>query len=432
VFLSPAEIKQQQLREKRGAYEREDVDALIDNVIGSYQHVWLERDRLKARVDELESDLARTKELEQLLRDGLASAQRAAEQVKEEAEQQVAGVLEKAQADAEALVADARAKAEEIVAESRTTRDRLEEETTRLERANHDVRERYKAFLQDALAVIEGTSTHKAVTPEAAAAQADESAPVAEPEELEAPVGWLATVPLTAVATDEVAEGIERPEAETEAEPEAEVAAEDEEEEEEGATVLLSAVRPAEPAEEEPAAQATPDPEPEPEPEPVSEAEAEIEPEPEQAAASVEDAATDEQAFGSLRIAEPEPESEPEPVAEAEPVAAVEEEPEPVAEPEPEPELEPAAESEPDATPEATDEPVDEATAEPEPVAEAEPEPEPEPEEESFADEAYMTFQAVPAVKIPEPEPEPEATDDEPSGEDAYEDWSPKKHRNDG
>jgi DivIVA domain-containing protein len=39
VFLSPAEIKQQQLREKRGAYEREDVDALIDNVIGSYQHV---------------------------------------------------------------------------------------------------------------------------------------------------------------------------------------------------------------------------------------------------------------------------------------------------------------------------------------------------------------------------------------------------------
>ena len=63
MFLSPAEIKQQQLREKRGAYEREDVDALIDNVIGSYQHVWLERDRLKARVEELESDLARTKEL---------------------------------------------------------------------------------------------------------------------------------------------------------------------------------------------------------------------------------------------------------------------------------------------------------------------------------------------------------------------------------
>ena len=47
-----------------------------------------------------------------------------------------------------------------------------------------------------------------------------------------------------------------------------------------------------------------------------------------------------------------------------------------------------------------------------------------------------MTFQAVPAVKIPEPqpepEPEPEASDDEPSGEDAYEDWSPKKHRSDG
>jgi pilus assembly protein FimV len=410
VFLSPAEIKQQQLREKRGAYDREDVDALIDNVIGSYQHVWLERDRLKARVDELESDLARTKELEQLLRDGLASAQRAADQVKEEAEQQVAGVLEKAQADAEALLAEARAKADEIVAESRTTRDKLEEETTRLERANHDVRERYKAFLQDALAVIEGTSTHTAVTPEAAAAQADESAPVAEPEELEAPVGWLATVPLTAVATDEVAEGIERPEAEvesdaeveSEAEAEPEAVVEDEEEEEEGATVLLSAVRPAEPVEEEP--QPTAELTPEPEPAPVAEPEAQLVPEPEDAA--------NEQAFGSLHVAEP----EPEPVAETEP------EPEPVAEPEPEPEPEPELQ------PAAEAEPVAEPEPEPEPVAE------PEPEEESFADEAYMTFQAVPAVKIPEPEPEPEpeASDDEPSGEDAYEDWSPKKHRSDG
>ena len=378
MFLSPAEIKQQQLREKRGAYEREDVDALIDNVIGSYQHVWLERDRLKARVDELEGDLARTKELEQLLRDGLASAQRAAEQVKEEAEQQVAGVVEKAKADAEALLADARAKAEEIVAESRETRDRLEEETTRLERANHDVRERYKAFLQEALAVIEGTAAHKAVTPEqAAAAKADESAPVTEAEELEAPVGWLATVPLTAVATDEVAESIERPEPEPEPEPTAE---EEPEAEEEGATVLLSAVAQPEP---EPEAEAEAEPEPEPEAEPQAEAA----PEPEPVAAAEEDEPTGEDAVARLRVADP----EPEPEAEAEP--------EPEAEAEPEPEPEPAAA-----------------------------EPEPSPEEEPLADEAYMTFRAVPAVKIAEPEPaEPEAEGDEPPGDDAYEDWSPKK-----
>ncbi len=224
MFLSPAEIKQQQLREKRGAYEREDVDGLIDNVVGSYQHVWLERDRLQARVEELEKEMANTKELEQLLRDGLASAQRAAEQVKEEAEQQVSGLVEKAKQEAEALLADARAKAEEIVAGSRDTRDRLEEETTRLERANHDVRERYMAFLREALAVVEGTAEQKAVTPqEAGVADAEDAAPADEEEELEAPVGWLATVPLMAVASDEVAETIERPEPEAvEDEPEAE------------------------------------------------------------------------------------------------------------------------------------------------------------------------------------------------------------------
>jgi cell division septum initiation protein DivIVA len=377
VFLSPAEIKQQQLREKRGAYEREDVDGLIDNVVGSYQHVWLERDRLKARVEELEKEMANTKELEQLLRDGLASAQRAAEQVKEEAEQQVSGLVEKAKEEAEALLADARAKAEEIVGGSRDTRDRLEEETTRLERANHDVRERYMAFLREALAVVEGTAEQKAVTPQdAAVAEADESAPVTEEaEELEAPVGWLATVPLMAVASDEVAESIERPEAaepeaaepEAEAEPEPEpepVAEPDEEDEDVPATVLLSAVAP------------------------LEEEEAPEEPEP---AAEAPEEDSDEHVLGSLRVAEPEAEAEPEP------------DPEPEAEAKPEPEK--PEEAEPAAEPEA-----------------------PPPEEEALGDEAYMTFRGVPAIKAPEaeaPDDEPEAG--ESSGDDAYEDWSPKK-----
>ena len=332
MFLSPAEIKQQQLRERRGAYERVDVDALLDNVIGSYQHVWLERDGLKARVEELEQEIANTKELEKLLRDGLASAQRAAEQVKQEAEQQVSGLVEEARAKADKLLADAEAKAEAIVAESRERRDRLHEETTRLEQANHDVRERYRAFLLEALSVVEATAEHKAVEPEPEpVAAADESAPVAEEdEELQAPVGWLATVPLTAVATEDVEQSIERPEPEPELEPAAEAEPEPEEDElEPAATVLLSSVAPAE------------------------------------------------------REGQPE-ESTDEPVLE--PVAVEEVEPESEA---------PAAE---------------------------------EHAEESLADEAYMTFRAMPALRIAEDPPAelaPEADEDQ--GEDSYEDWSPKK-----
>ena len=226
MFLSPPEIKQQQLREKKGAYERQDVDSLLDNVVGSYQHVWLERDRLKARVEELEREMANTKELEQLLRDGLASAQRAAEQVKAEAEAQVSGLVDKARAEAERLIAEARAQAEEMVAGSRAERDRLDEETTRLQQANADVRERYKAFLLEALSVVEGTAEHKAVEPAEEVPKADESAPVAEPQSdavLEQ-AGWLATVPLVAVTSDEVAESV----AEQEPEPEPEAAAEPE------------------------------------------------------------------------------------------------------------------------------------------------------------------------------------------------------------
>jgi cell division septum initiation protein DivIVA len=397
VFLSPAEIKQQQLREKRGAYEREDVDALIDNVVGSYQHVWLERERMKARVEELEREIANTKELEKLLRDGLASAQRAAEQVKEEAEQQVSGLVDKAREEAEALLAQARAKAEEIVAASREERDRLDEETSRLEQANHDVRERYKAFLLEALSVVEATAEHKAVEPQdAAVAQANESAHVPEDEELEAPVGWLATVPLTAVVTDEVDQGIERaePAAEAAAEPEPASAVEDDDEDV-PATVLLSAVAPLEesteeepvaeepgPAPEEPEAAAE-EPEPAEEPvasEPVGEETLVEEPAAEEPAAEeTEDASTDEHVLAPAAAAEPEPQPEPEP--------------------------EPAAE------PEAAEKPT-------------------EPEEDALPapDEAYLTFRAVPAIKVAEPEPsEPEAEGDEEAGDDSYEDWSPKK-----
>jgi cell division septum initiation protein DivIVA len=339
VFLSPPEIKQQQLREKKGAYERADVDALIDNVVGSYQHVWLERDRLKARVEELEREIANTKELEKLLRDGLASAQRAAEQVKQEAEAKVSGLVEEARAKADAVLAEARAEAEKVVAGSRAERDRLDEETTRLQQANADVRERYRAFLLEALSVVEGTAQHQAVpAPEAAVAQADESAPVpeAESDAVLEQAGWLATVPLVAVTADSVDESVAEqaaepepePEPEAEAEPERVVAAEEEEEEDVPATVLLSSI---------------------PEPEPAPEPEAEVEPEPEAA---------------------PEPEPEPEP----------------------------------------------EAAAEPE-----------EPEPDTLApEEAYMTFRGLSAVSAEEPQaPAPEPEED--SGEDAYEDWSPKR-----
>jgi cell division septum initiation protein DivIVA len=274
VFLSPPEIKQQQLREKKGAYERADVDALLDNVVGSYQHVWLERDRLKARVDELEHEIANTKELEKLLRDGLASAQRAAEQVQQEAEAKVSGLVEDAQGKADAVLAEARAQADSIVADSRKERDRLDEETTRLQQANADVRERYKAFLLEALSVVEGTAERKAVAaPDPAVAEADESAPVpeADSEAVLEEAGWLATVPLVAVTADSVDETVTEQAPEPEPEPAAV-----EQEEEVPATVLLSAVPQSdEPrAEPEPQAEGATEPEPEPEPETLAPEEA--------------------------------------------------------------------------------------------------------------------------------------------------------------
>ena len=43
-------------------------------------------------------------------------------------------------------------------------------------------------------------------------------------------------------------------------------------------------------------------------------------------------------------------------------------------------------------------------------------------------EEAYMTYKGLSAVSVEEQPEAPTPEPDEDSGEDAYEDWSPKKH----
>ena len=57
----------------------------------------------------------------------------------------------------------------------------------------------------------------------------------------------------------------------------------------------------------------------------------------------------------------------------------------------------------------------------PEPEAEAEPEPEPD---TLAPDEAYMTYKGLSAISVEEPQAHEREED---SGDDAYEDWTPRK-----
>jgi len=143
MFLTPPEIQHQKLNSRRGNYDREEVDELLEHVVASYEQVWHERDAARAQVSELERRIGDYEELERLLRDSLVTGQRAAEVVKAEAAE-----------EAEALLQEAQGKAEEILSRAQRERERIKAEIERLRLVEQDVQARCRAMLVGALEAL--------------------------------------------------------------------------------------------------------------------------------------------------------------------------------------------------------------------------------------------------------------------------------------
>jgi cell division initiation protein len=152
VFVTPPEIQHLMLQEGRG-YDRTAVDTLLEHAASSYEQVWLERDQLRSRVIELEGELAGFRELERYLGDTLATAQRAADEVRARAEQ-----------DAERVKSDALADAQRAEAKGRRELDELRAEIERFRTLDRTLHSDLRAFVQQTLGQIEdGTAPRPAV-----------------------------------------------------------------------------------------------------------------------------------------------------------------------------------------------------------------------------------------------------------------------------
>src|SRR5919206_465306 len=89
-------------------YKRRGVDELLDQIVLSFEDVWRERADLADKVEQLEEDLVRFRELEGLLRTTLVSAERAAVTLKEQARKEADLILEEARSEARSLTRQAR------------------------------------------------------------------------------------------------------------------------------------------------------------------------------------------------------------------------------------------------------------------------------------------------------------------------------------
>jgi cell division initiation protein len=126
VTLTPVEIRHlKPARSVVGGYNRTAIDGLMDEIVASFEDVWRERADLADKVEQLEADLVRYRELESLLRTTLVSAEKSAVTLKEQAGREAELIIEEARSEARAITRTARADHDRLLTEVRRMRSLL-------------------------------------------------------------------------------------------------------------------------------------------------------------------------------------------------------------------------------------------------------------------------------------------------------------------
>src|SRR5215216_6903785 len=139
MALTPVEIKHIRLGKSLvGGYKRASVDQVLEEVARSFEDVWRDRADLADKVEHLEQELVRFKELEALLRTTLVSAERASQELKEQARREAELVLSEAHAEARQITRRALAEREHLTTEARRVRSLLRSSLEALAVADDD------------------------------------------------------------------------------------------------------------------------------------------------------------------------------------------------------------------------------------------------------------------------------------------------------
>ena len=121
MTLTPVEIRHVRLGRGFRGYRRAATDRLLEEIVDSFEEVWRERAELQDQNERLESDIARYRDLETLLRKTLVSAERSAEELGDQARR-----------EADVVLAEARAEARKITQQAQSERDHLRAEASRI------------------------------------------------------------------------------------------------------------------------------------------------------------------------------------------------------------------------------------------------------------------------------------------------------------
>ncbi len=126
MTITPVELHHIRLKRGLYGYRRRPVDELIEEIERSFEETWRERAEYADRIEQLQSELARHRELEALLRTTLVSAERSAHEQKAHAKKEADLIVEEAHAEARQVTRAAAVERERLLADARKVRALLE------------------------------------------------------------------------------------------------------------------------------------------------------------------------------------------------------------------------------------------------------------------------------------------------------------------
>lgn len=125
MSMTPVEVRHLELRRGLLGYRRSSVERVLEDVADSFESVWRERGSLAERIEMLEVELARHVELETLLRSTLVSAERAAQDLKEQARREGDLIVSEANGEARRVLRDAITEKERVLGDTRRVQSLL-------------------------------------------------------------------------------------------------------------------------------------------------------------------------------------------------------------------------------------------------------------------------------------------------------------------
>src|SRR5438128_6845758 len=138
MAFTPVEIRHIRLGRGFFGYRRAPADQRLEEVADSFEEVWRDRADLSDKVEQLESDLERFRELEALLRSTLVSAERTAAELKTQATREGDLIVDEARVEARSIVRRAAADNERLEADSARIRALLRAALSTVEAADEN------------------------------------------------------------------------------------------------------------------------------------------------------------------------------------------------------------------------------------------------------------------------------------------------------